>query len=98
MHAWYTRSVRVCHPQTLLERERVAAAHVQILSQSDHLPVLATVAVERGVSDGCSLKVASHNVQEFVMDGVHTYVCATPGIKGSKGKGACACTCDRSSS
>ena len=36
---------------------------------------------------GAVFRVGSHNVQEFVEDGLLTYICSLPFIVGSRGKG-----------
>jgi hypothetical protein len=65
---------------------------VEVLSLSDHRPIWAQVIFptsdgSRGDVTTLTVRVASHNVQEMVEDGVSTYVCSMTCVHGSRGSG-----------
>ncbi len=63
------------------------------MSLSDHRPIWAQVTLPTGSgnkSDDATtltVRVASHNVQEMVEDGVSTYICSLACVRGSRGSG-----------
>lgn len=80
----------------------MAIRYADCLRQSDHVPIAATVwlpsasgqhagshgGAGAGGTDGSHcVRVVSHNIQEFVEDGLNIYAGAMPFLKGTKGSG-----------
>jgi hypothetical protein len=63
----------------------VARQHATFLAHSDHRPIWVSLFSAEGGRRLCT--VCSHNIQEFVTDGVTSYVCAQPCVRGSRGAG-----------
>ena len=64
--------------------------HCEDLSLSDHLPIRCTISFDGEDSDRAvkrTLVISSWNIQEFVKDGISTYIGHMPSIVGTKGLG-----------
>lgn len=80
-------------------RRVLVTGAASLLALSDHVAVAGLLDLPSpSTSAHRQLRVASHNIQEHVRDGVTTYVCSLPSIKGSKGSGKAQKVCEPSSS